>query len=188
MSVEAALGSVPAQGLTFPALALDDAGRAVPVVHSDLGFALLFADPPGAELERMVTAAARPYPAGLMTPAGMVVANAAFAPPELLARFSRAAYHGAVVWSWQQALMLAGLDRQLRRRDLQPQVRAELVRFRDLLHGLLNANRKLANSELWSWADKQGKIVPTAFGSASADADESNAAQLWSAASLASGL
>ena len=60
----------------------------------------------------------RPFPAGLLTPVGMLVANPVFADAELQERFSSTAYHGTVVWSWQQALMAAGLDRQLARPDL----------------------------------------------------------------------
>ncbi len=40
----------------------------------------------------------------------MVVANPAYASdnPEALGNFTRAAYHGPVVWAWQQAMMVQG--------------------------------------------------------------------------------
>ena len=72
---------------------------------------------------RCVDAIMRPFPAGLMTDVGLLVANPALASAELRREFTRFAYHGTVVWSWQQALLAAGLERQLRRADL-PAARA----------------------------------------------------------------
>jgi hypothetical protein len=93
---------------------------------------------------------------------------------------ARFAYHGTVVWSWQQALMIAGLDRQLRRGDLSARLRAELSLARARLWDVIDRSKSLRTSELWSWsfADGQYRIEP--FGQRGADADESNAAQLWS--------
>jgi hypothetical protein len=178
----AALGSGE---LRFHALALDASGTPIPVMHSDEGFALLFAEPDADSLDRAVTAAMRPFPAGLMTEVGMVVANPAFAPPPLQAQFSRNAYHGTVVWSWQQALFAAGLARQLERRDLPPAVRAHLVEAQRLLWSAIEATRSLRNSELWSWSFAGGHYRVAPFGAAAADVDESNAAQLWSTVYLA---
>jgi hypothetical protein len=41
------------------------------------------------------------------------------------------------------------------------------------------------NSELWSWSFNAGHYRVAPFGAAVADADESNAAQLWSTVYLA---
>ncbi|MBS0481338.1 MAG: hypothetical protein JSR96_04150 [Proteobacteria bacterium] len=179
-----ALAAIGGKPLRFPALALDASGRPVPVANSDIGFALLFASPAASQLEDMAALIARPFPAGLMTAAGMLTANPAFAPADLQSRFSPAAYHGMVVWSWQQALALAGLDRQLARGDLPARTRAALTAARRALAGAIAANRQWRNSELWSWQAEGGTITPKAFGASSADADESNAAQLWSSALL----
>jgi glycogen debranching enzyme len=127
----------------------------------------------------------RPFPAGLMTDVGMLVANPAFCPPSLQASFSRNAYHGTVVWSWQQALFAAGLARQLERTDLPTAVRAHLVAAQELLWSAIDATRSLRNSELWSWSYAAGHYQAAPFGAASADVDESDAAQLWSTAYLA---
>jgi hypothetical protein len=64
-------------------------------------------------------------------------------------------------------------------------VRSELLAARRKLWAGITASKSMANSELWSWAYADGryKIVP--FGAAEADADESNAAQLWSTVFLA---
>ncbi|MBV8973209.1 MAG: hypothetical protein JO290_13060, partial [Sphingomonadaceae bacterium] len=152
---------------------------------SDIGFALLFADPAPADLDRDVVAAMRPFPAGLLTDVGMVVADPVVAAPVLQARFSRNAYHGTVVWSWQQALFAAGLARQLARTDLPPPVRAHLTAAQAALWRRIEATRAFGNSELWSWAFADGRYSVAPFGASGADADESNAAQLWSTVYLA---
>ena len=169
----------------FHAIALTAAGDSIPVMHSDEGFALLFAEPPPATLDRAVTALLRPFPAGLMTQVGMVVANPAYCAPSLQGSFSRNAYHGTVVWSWQQALFAAGLARQLERHDLPSAVREHLGKAQQLLWSAIEATRSMNNSELWSWSFADGHYRVAPFGAAAADADESNAAQLWSTVYLA---
>ncbi|SEM56489.1 hypothetical protein SAMN05192583_0651 [Sphingomonas gellani] len=173
------------QPLRYNAISLDAQGRAVPIVHSDDGFALLFQHPDAAALNTAATTISAPFPAGLMTGAGMLVANPVFAPTALQARFSPAAYHGTVVWSWQQALVAAGIDRQLARSDLPPATCARLTDAQAKLWQAIDASRSVQSSELWSWryADGAYRIAP--FGAAGGDADESNAAQLWSTVYLA---
>jgi hypothetical protein len=181
-SALASLGSAP---LAFNALSLDDAGKPVPVVHSDDGFALLFGTPSAADLDRSVDAMMRPFPAGLMTDIGLLVANPAFAPADVQGRFGATAYHGTVVWSWQQAILAAGLDRQLARSDLPAATRGRLVSARARLWRAIDAAGEVRTSELWSWAYANGRYTVAPFGASSADVDESNAAQLWSTVFLA---
>ncbi|OYY71867.1 hypothetical protein [Sphingomonas sp. 28-63-12] len=178
----AALGRAP---LRFHALSIDAAGEAVPIINSDEGFALLFGNPAPADLDRDIAALMRPFPAGLMTDAGLLVANAAFAGAEAQARFTPGAYHGAVIWSWQQALLAAGLERQLKRHDLPAPVRTRLAGAQAALWRVIRATRGLQSSELWSWRYRDGQYQPVAFGAGKADVDESNAAQLWSTVYLA---
>ena len=177
-----ALGSGP---LSFHALSLSASGEPIPVMNSDEGFMLLFGDPKPEELGRLVSALMRPFPAGLMTGVGMVVANPVFCTPALQKLFSRNAYHGTVVWSWQQALFAAGLARQLERHDLAPGVRANLVKAQQTLWSAIEATRSMQNAELWSWSYGAARYQLRPFGSAAADVDESNAAQLWSTVYLA---
>ncbi|HEU0065840.1 MAG TPA: hypothetical protein VFQ57_01230 [Sphingomonas sp.] len=177
-----ALGTAP---LVFHAIALDQRGQPIRIVNSDEGFALMFADPSPADLETYVTAAMRPFPAGLMTDIGLLVANAAQADAATQARFTPAAYHGAVVWSWQQALFAAGLERQLARRDLPASTRAVLTEAQAKLWRAIQATRATQSSELWSWAFENGRYKVVAFGAGKQDVDESNAAQLWSTVYLA---
>ncbi|KAL4890382.1 hypothetical protein BDV59DRAFT_204345 [Aspergillus ambiguus] len=70
-------------------------------------------------LNNSATNIRRTFPAGLMTDAGMLVANPAFgADPVYAQNFTTGAYHGTVVWSWQLAMMAKGLELQLGRCDV----------------------------------------------------------------------
>jgi len=180
-----ALAALKGQALRYHAIALDDHGKPVPIINSDEGFALLFGHPDPADLQAYVGALARPFPAGLMTDIGLLVANPALASTEVQDRFTPAAYHGAVVWSWQQALFAAGLERQLTRTDLPPATRAVLKDAQAKLWRAIQATRATQSSELWSWAFENGRYKVVAFGAGKADVAESNAAQLWSTVYLA---
>jgi hypothetical protein len=127
----------------------------------------------------------RPFPAGLLTPVGVVVANPVYASPRIQATLTRSAYHGTVIWSWQQAVLAAGIERQLRRPDLPPSLQVLMRRAQMQLWEAIRAAHTMRNSELWSWsiAGQQFQIAP--FGANATDADESNAAQLWSTVYLA---
>lgn len=185
VSAESARASIGRESVQFHALSLDADGQAVPVINSDEGFELLFGSPDAAALDQSIAALMRPFPAGLRTDAGIVVANPVFAAPEVQARFSRNAYHGTVIWSWQQAVLAAGLARQLQRRDLPAPVRQRVREAQRQLWHTIDAGKALRNSELWSWSYQGGRYRVAPFGASQADADESNAAQLWSTVYLA---
>ncbi len=182
---DAALRSVGQESVHFHALALGADFGTVPILHTDEGFELLFGDPHPLNLDRAVAAIMRPFPAGLLTDVGVVVANPVFSAPEVQARFTKNAYHGAVIWSWQQAVLAAGIDRQLQRGDLPEPVRKRIRSAQNQLWRAINAGRVVRNSELWSWAYADGKFRVAPFGASGADVDESNAAQLWSTVYLA---
>jgi len=182
---KAALDSLSGNRLSFHAISLDASGKPLPIVNSDEGFELLFGTPPATSLDRDVRSVMRPFPLGLLTDAGMVVANPAFADAGIKARFTNHAYHGTVIWSWQQALFAAGLDRQLARTDLPPAVKEHLLAAQQTLWRAISAAQSVRSSELWSWRFEDGRYHITPFGSRDTDADESNAAQLWSSVYLA---
>jgi hypothetical protein len=172
--------------MSFPALALDGDGAPIPVMHSDDGFALLFGEPSARALELAAERIVRPFPAGLRTPVGVVVANPALAPSaDVHATFTTAHYHGTVVWSWQQAMLAAGLRRQLARTDLPAATRASLVRADEALWDVIRASAAMSTSELWSFRVEDGRIELAPFGQERGHHDESNAVQLWSTALLA---
>ncbi|OQW60438.1 MAG: hypothetical protein A4S17_00665 [Proteobacteria bacterium HN_bin10] len=177
---DAALASVGQRPLTFHALSLDEHGVPIPILHSDEGFALLFGAPPPEYVDMAVAATMRPFPAGLMTDIGLLVANPVFADGDAQARFTRNHYHGAVVWSWQQAMLAAGYERQLARTDLPAGTRRRLVEAQTALWRAIAESRVVRSSELWSWNYQDGRYRVAPFGASSADVDESNAAQLWS--------
>ena len=171
--------------LAYPAIALDAEGHPIPVMHSDEGFVLLFRQPPATALDEVADLLLRPFPTGLMTPVGMVVANPAFAGAKIQDKLTRGAYHGTVVWSWQQAMMAAGLARQLARTDLPDATRAHLAQAQRALWAAIRATAAQRTGELWSWDVREGRIVLVPYGQGVAHDDESNAAQLWSTVFLA---
>jgi len=185
VSATAARASIGRSAVRFHALALAANASAVPIVNSDEGFELLFGHPSAEMLHRAIAALMRPFPAGLLTDVGIVVANPVYATPEVQAQFSKNAYHGAVVWSWQQAVLAAGLDRQLKRQDLSQAEKGRLRSAQTELWGAIEAARTVRNSELWSWSYAKGHYHVAPFGASQADVDESNAAQLWSTVYLA---
>ncbi|HTU66143.1 MAG TPA: hypothetical protein VMF52_09345 [Steroidobacteraceae bacterium] len=175
-----ALRAMDARPLRFHAVSLDVRGAPIPIVNSDEGFRLLFTTPSPEALDRCLETIVLPFPAGLMTDVGMLVANPVMAPAAVRKDFSRFAYHGTVVWSWQQALMAAGLERQLARRDLPDASRARLEAARATVWAAIGRSQAMRTSELWSWSFANGRYTLEPFGRPGADVDESNAAQLWS--------
>jgi glycogen debranching enzyme len=180
-----ALSSIGVQPLTYNALSLGEQGKAIAVMHSDDGFTLLFSKPSEAELLNIIKVTLRPYPAGLLTPVGMLVANPVYTTKGLKQYFSNQHYHGEVIWSWQQALFAAGLERQLLRKDLSQLARNKLLQAQEKLWRVINATGAINNAELWSWSFKNGQYQVESFGQRSGDKTESNAAQLWSTVYLA---
>jgi hypothetical protein len=180
-----ALTSLGNDPVTFHAISLDATGKPVPIVNSDEAFALLFTTPRAEDLDIDVKSVTRPFPLGLLTDAGVLVANPVFADDTLKARFTNHAYHGTVVWSWQQALLASGLERQLARTDLPGAVRQHLLTAQQTVWRVIRATQSVGSSELWSWHFEAGRYRVAPFGASSADADESNAAQLWSSVYLA---
>lgn len=170
--------------VVFPAVALDAAGKPIPVLHSDDSFDMLYGNPAPDVLDREVTAMTRPFPLGLQTGAGLVVANPAFASAGLQAQFTSHDYHGTVVWSWVQAMLASGMHKQLQRNDLPQPVRDRLQAAQRTVWQGIDAASAMRDSELWSWRYDNGYHA-TAFGADRADAAEADAAQLWSTVYLA---
>lgn len=80
-------------------------------MHSDVGFSLLYGNNLPEELMATVPLLLSDFPVGLMTGVGMVVANPAYSPGDAFyANFTTGDYHGTVVWSFQQALMVRVCD------------------------------------------------------------------------------
>ncbi|TNE60469.1 MAG: hypothetical protein EP335_19005 [Alphaproteobacteria bacterium] len=178
--VEAALASLGTGPVAFDALALDASGNAVPVQQSDPGFGLLFTAPAPEVLDRALASAERPFPAGLMSPVGLFVANPVFADADTQGLVGPGNYHGTVVWSWQQAMWVAGIRRQMARTDLDAGLKARLKAVECRLWQAIDATADIRNSELWSWSYRDGRYAVAPFGQSAGHLTESNAVQLWS--------
>jgi hypothetical protein len=98
-----------------------NAGGPVPVMSTDDCFRHFFLNTTDQEqlssfLSQTADHILQPFPVGLSTDVGLLVANPAYSTDAGFQKgFSQRDYHGTVVWSWQLAMMGAGLGRQLGR-------------------------------------------------------------------------
>jgi len=182
---DTALSSLDEEEVGFYGVSLDEGGNVIPIINSDVGFMMLFNTPTADEIEYALQGIMRPFPAGLMTPVGLVVANAVYAPEDLKRTFTNGHYHGSVIWSWQQALLAAGLERQLMRIDLPEVTRQLIMGYQNDLWQVIKEGKKIKTSELWSWAIVNNEFTISLFGQGKGHSIESNAAQLWSTVYLA---
>lgn len=120
----------------------------------------------------------RTFPAGLMTSAGMVVANPAFGDNPVYAQnFTAGAYHGTVIWGWQLAMMARGLEQQLGRcegvsntRDQAPAFCGDVSVYENVktayntLWDTIEKNTAQLSQEVWSWVYSKGDFHATPLG------------------------
>jgi hypothetical protein len=163
----------PRDTLRFLALALDAAGRPIPVVNTDPATGLFLGTFTSlADLAPFV----RPYPVGLFADSlGPLVANDAYASRAIWERFQKDTYHGPrVVWGREVNLLLLALANTVAD-GAEPD-----GRFADALRRTLAAVHAsgLEHTELWSYRIEGGRLRPTRYGSGSD-------IQLWSGTSLA---
>jgi hypothetical protein len=174
-----------AAGLPVTALALSARGEPIPILHSD-GVMALFDNPlPVDELEAILKAFIYPYPLGLWTELGPVVANPVAAGNDGWQQtFGNDRVHGAVVWGWVVGMLELGLARQ--QGYLQElagecgEACDEIQRLGELLAGLRARIPGLATSELWRWQVTGEHLAPVPFGAHFNQSTQSNPAQLWS--------
>lgn len=109
--------------VVYHGLALDgyDNTAIVEVMNTDDCFRLFMLNTTNQEqltafVNQSATNIRTPFPAGLSIPVGILIANPAYGDkPVYSANWTTNAYHGTVVWSWQLAMLAAGLERQLER-------------------------------------------------------------------------
>ncbi|CAE6354614.1 unnamed protein product [Rhizoctonia solani] len=193
----------------FYGLSLLDNGSVVQVMNSDLGFSLLYNRNISRELITATIYALEPFPRGLLTNIGQLVANPAYDSNRTrIGELTRAAYHGTVSWSWQSSLMALGVRRaiegcqistpnatDLLRAGLQrpewcddPTVTIPLLRARSNLNKSIMGSAQEIYSEVWSWTyGGDGRFNVTPLGELSVGGTETSAVQLWSFAALALG-
>ena len=101
----------------------------------------------------------RTFPAGLLTSAGLLVANPAYGEdPVYAANWTTSAYHGTVIWSWQQAMMARGFELQLDRCNRETLefcenkvVHQNVLRAYNMLWDVIETNSEHLSTEVWSW-------------------------------------
>lgn len=192
----------------------------IPIMHTDTAFHLFLLNSTNTsstayarEHTRFLNSTAntilRAFPAGLVTPSGMVVANPALSNSDvLIANFTNSAYHGTVIWSWQLALMAEGLHRQLAvcnsSSDFTPAYCEDAYVYNatraayNVLWDNIEQNEAQLQSEVWSWtydgnseaSNSTDSFTTVPLGSLPpppgvSGGTESNVRQLWSLTFLA---
>lgn len=176
----------------------------VPVMSTDASVRIFFLNGTNqARLTEYLNSTAlsilRPYPAGLMTPVGLVVANPAISGNEVVNQnFSNSAYHGSVVWSWHLMAMASGLEKQLDRCNSQetPTFCNDAVVYNNVrnaynaLWDVIEDNEDSLSDEVWTWVYENGQFKRTSLGSLAPPPGvegvaESDVIQLWSLTFLA---
>ncbi|KAJ5677711.1 uncharacterized protein N7477_003344 [Penicillium maclennaniae] len=137
-------------------------------------------------LNNSATNIRRTFPAGLMTSAGMVVANPAFGGNPVYAQnWTTGAYHGTVIWSWPLAMMAKGLEMQLGRCEVSANfsissVKKAAMRVPDfctddsvygnvkeaynVLWDSIEGVQDQLSQEVWSWVYRDGGFQVTPLG------------------------
>ena len=160
--------------LRFLALALDSAGHPIPVVNTDP--ATDSSSTPGSTVPADLAPIVRGYPEGLFVAGlGPLVANDAFATPEIWRRFEQDRYHSPrVVWGREVNLLLLGLAGRI------AQEPAGAEPFREAVRRIRSAvdSSGLRHNELWSYDIERGRLRPVRYGT-------SSDVQLWNSTDLA---
>ncbi len=180
-------GAIPAvlgSSMTYFPVSLDRAGQPVPVVASDGILDLLDSDLPQWRLVEILTPLLLPYPVGLWTPAGFLVASPSLSAQERLWReISRTAYGGGVIYGWQMEYFKQGLYRQLMRLDLAGDKELASLLYSAFKAACEATPPQMVGQELWSWEVDDKGFRPAGFGQLPGHNDESNPVQLWSISS-----
>lgn len=177
--------------LVFDALALDASGRPIEVVHTDAA-TRLFLVPTDvnnaadrARVLRDVRLFVRAYPVGLMIDKiGPVVANDAWATPDVWKAFVDDPYHGPrVIWGREVHLFLQGLATMVAAAEhpvgLTPERSAFATELRAAIERVAEAVEASGfRNELWSYEFPEGRPRPVRYGSG-------GDIQLWSTTDLA---
>ena len=171
--------------LAFSALSLGGHGKPIPILHSDIVFDLFFKEPHPNCLVGILDTLFRPFPLGLLSPVGLMVANPVLAPSDVQERCTKNHYHGTVVWSWPMAMAAAGLARQLSRKDLPSILREKVEDAQGALWTVIQENGAFGQSELWSWCSEGDAMEAVPFGADQRHRTEGNPIQLWSVMGLA---
>jgi hypothetical protein len=187
----------PRDSLAFLALSLDEEGQPIPVVNTDPATGLflenLTAGVRSGRVKREgvlrdVAPFLRTFPVALFADQlGPLVADDAYASPEIWERFRKDPYHGPrVVWGREVNLLFLGLANQIAGgfdsagRLADPGLQPYLKTLDEALQRTLAAvhSSGLEHNELWSYRVENGRLLPTRYGT-------SSDIQLWNGTNLA---
>jgi hypothetical protein len=179
--VMAAAGTAANRGLRFLALALDSAGRPIPVASTDPAMGLFLGEPTaslaGLSATEVLEPILAPYPVGLfIAGVGPVVSNDAYAAPAVQAAFEADSYHSPrTIWGREANLLLLGLAGLVAGAGAEdgPALRAALDRTLAAVEG-----SGLKHHELWSYRIDAAGLEPVRYGT-------SSDVQLWNVTDLA---
>jgi hypothetical protein len=188
---------VSEDSVVFLALSLDARGAPIPVVNTDPATDLFLRnhgarDAGDQEISGEVLGEIEPfvrdYPVGLFVDSlGPVVANDAYASPQVWRLFEKDLYHSPrVVWGREVNLFLLGTAEQIAAaldstgRAANPLLEPRLRALRSSLERVLAAvtASHLQHNEVWSYRISDGRLLPTRYGT-------SSDVQLWSTTDLA---
>jgi hypothetical protein len=188
---------VRTDSVIFPALSLDSLGSPIPVMNSDPATWLFLANlsdniakgtADTNAIRNVLKSFVLPFPVGLFIPGlGALVANDAYAAPDVWSRFEKDQYHSPrVVWGREVNLIMLGamkLIRGLRKpdNDGDPAVSASMVRqANDVLNSLRTAvdTSGMKQNELWTYKIEGGALSPARY-------EFSCDVQLWNLTDLA---
>ncbi|KAF9508271.1 hypothetical protein BS47DRAFT_1373700 [Hydnum rufescens UP504] len=187
----------PPSKVSFYALSLMTDGTPVEILHSDLGFNLVFGTSVTRGYLTYVIDALQPYPRGLLTNIGMVVANPAYdSNTTNINVLNRGAYHGTVVWLGRQLGYCSDSSIAV---DTNPppspipswcsdKAFIDSVRLaQSKLWASIRGAKENIYSEVWSYSfnNATNSFSPADLASLSPTGTESDAIQLWSYGFLA---
>lgn len=173
----------------FLALSLNQNREPIPVINSDSVFMLLDNRLSESALNVAVAPFTVNFPDGLSSSAGYLINSTALASENYYTMLDNNQYHGEVMWGWQQLMLNVALQKQLGQWITPPTSKLstkERKTLQQLLKNSIALQTKLSawqTSELWTWKNESGNIVPRAFGEGGGDST-SNADQLWSVAAV----
>ncbi len=168
--------------IVFTAIALDEYGKTIPVMHTDPATWLFLEDITGAILDnrldvdialQQLKPFSDPYPVGLfLAGVGPVVANDAYASQKIWDDFREDIYHSPlVIWGREVNLLLLGLLKEIDAAHDEdgalrsPQLARLVNEMQDLLlksHQAVQASG-LSHNELWRYRIENGQLLPARY-------------------------
>eukprot|EP01080_Neovahlkampfia_damariscottae_P008434 gene8434-260_t len=175
------LNELEDKDINFNSLSIHNNGSKIHVMHTDTSYLLVFTEPSEEELKKILTNLIGTFPVGLLIPKiGVSISNPCFSDSDFTkSNFKNGHYHGTTIWSWHQAFLILGIQKQSKR-ELTAETKKLLKITEKKLWEVINETEKIRQHELWSFIIDNGKFKYIPFSEVSDKKRESNALQLWS--------